>query len=110
MCVTKPGGYDVLKLREDGVEPTSGPNLRILNLDEDQLVVVDVTHSGVNYADICIRWGLYSSANKFASYPLVPGFEFSGVVSEVRSKKAHKFRVGDRSHDVRFIRDGSTAS
>ena len=100
VCVMKPGGYDVLKLRENGVDPTSGPNLSILNLEEDQLVVVDVRHSGVNYADICIRWGLYSSANKFASYPLVPGFEFSGVVSEIRSTKAHKFRVGDEVFGV----------
>jgi len=97
--VREPGGYDVLEYIE-GDTPTRGPNLGILGIDDGDLVVVDVKHSGINYADVCIRWGLYSSANKFASYPLVPGFEFSGVVSKVRSTKNHKFKVGDQVFGV----------
>ena len=31
---------------------------------EGNAVVVDTAFAGVNYADICIRWGLYDSAKK----------------------------------------------
>ena len=46
-------------------------------------VVVRITHFSVNYADVTIRWGLYESAIKFVGYPIVPGFDFSGVVEAV---------------------------
>jgi NADPH:quinone reductase-like Zn-dependent oxidoreductase len=35
---------------------------------------------GVNYADVCVRWGVYESAKKYVGWPITPGFEFSGVV------------------------------
>ena len=61
------GGYEALQTRTlpadiaiqgavpEGHDPT--PN--------EKLVTVRVQAAGVNYADICIRWGLYASWNKF---------------------------------------------
>lgn len=44
------------------------------------VALVRVAFSGVNYADVCIRWGLYSSARQFVGFPITPGFEFSGTI------------------------------
>ena len=44
------------------------------------LVLVKISHFSINYADICIRWGLYESAIKYVGWPIVPGFDFSGTV------------------------------
>ena len=41
---------------------------------------------GVNYADCICRMGLYASARKYVGYPMVPGFEFAGIVEAVGSK------------------------
>ena len=49
------------------------------NLPAD-LLIISVKHFSVNYADICIRWGLYESALRYVGWPIVPGFDFSGVV------------------------------
>lgn len=74
----------------------------ILNIRENDLIDVDVRFAGVNYADVCIRWGLYSSANKFATWPIVPGFEFSGVVARVGEGEndEHDFKVGEKVFGV----------
>ena len=32
----------------------------------------------INYADICIRWGLYESALRFVGWPIIPGFDLAG--------------------------------
>lgn len=54
------------------------------------------THAcGVNYADICIRLGIYKSATEFVGWPITPGFEFSGVISEVGGNVKH-FKKGDQ--------------
>jgi synaptic vesicle membrane protein VAT-1 len=64
-----PGDYRVLRLEEHpDLIPAPGE------------VLVDVKATGVNYADIIIRWGLYESAKKFVGWPITPGFEFAGVV------------------------------
>ncbi|CAE7816056.1 unnamed protein product, partial [Symbiodinium sp. CCMP2456] len=34
----------------------------------------------INYADVCIRWGLYESALRFVGWPIVPGFDLAGEV------------------------------
>lgn len=60
------------------------------------LVVVEVKATGVNYADIAIRWGLYESAKQFVGWPITPGFEFSGVVKSGGTK----FRPGDKVFGV----------
>ena len=50
---------------------------------------------GLNYADCCIRWGLYESAKKFVGWPITPGFEFSGTVKWIGNSNNTKFKVGD---------------
>ena len=43
-------------------------------------VAIDVAYSGINFADIQMRLGLYPDAPK---KPFVPGYEISGTVTEV---------------------------
>ena len=50
---------------------------------------------GVNYADVCIRWGLYSSATKYVGWPITPGFEFSGEVKKV-GENVKDIKIGDK--------------
>ncbi|CAE7694370.1 unnamed protein product [Symbiodinium necroappetens] len=44
------------------------------------LVVVRNKAFSINYADVCIRWGLYESALRFVGWPIVPGFDLAGEV------------------------------
>ena len=39
--------------------------------------------SGINYADVIVRMGLYASAKELVGWPITPGFEVSGVVEAV---------------------------
>lgn len=75
IVIHSPGDYRVLKLEEH-------PDL----IPKDDEVLVDVKATGVNYADIIIRWGLYESAKKFVGWPITPGFEFSGIVRSTGEK------------------------
>ncbi len=69
MFIVGNGGPEVLQLRESP-DPTPGPSqLR-----------VRVRASGVNFADILARQGLYPDAPK---KPCVVGYEFSGVADSV---------------------------
>lgn len=79
------GGYEKLSLE-------SAPDLNISN---DSGIIVQIHFSGINYADVIIRWGLYASAKKFIGWPITPGFEFSGVIKKVGSNVS-KFKVGDK--------------
>ena len=76
-------------------------------VNEDTLVTVDVAYAGVNYADVCIRWGLYSSAKKYNGYPITPGFEFSGTVQSVGSSVT-QFKKGDNVFGVTMFGAYST--
>ena len=58
------------------------------------LVLVRTSHFSVNYADVTIRWGLYESALRFVGWPIVPGFDLSGVVEWAGS--ASGLAKGDR--------------
>lgn len=58
----------------------------------DDEVSIDVAYSGVNFADIQMRIGLYPDAPK---KPFVPGYEISGTVTAV-GKGVTDLRVGDR--------------
>ena len=79
---------------------------------EEVLFVIKVHAFSVNYADCCIRWGLYKSANQYVGYPICPGFDIAGVVERIIGPKkswlssssssaataaaAVPFKVGDR--------------
>jgi NADPH:quinone reductase-like Zn-dependent oxidoreductase len=81
--ITKPGSYDNLNLIEQPIPAVS-----------DHQVLITVKACGVNYADSIIRMGLYASAKELHGYPITPGFEVSGVVSQVGSA-VNDFQVGD---------------
>lgn len=55
-------------------------------------ISIDVAFSGVNFADVQMRIGLYPDAPK---KPFVPGYEVSGVISAV-GKNVKGLAVGDR--------------
>jgi len=46
-------------------------------------VRIAVRASGVNYADVVVRMGLYASAKELVGWPITPGFEVSGVIDAV---------------------------
>lgn len=60
----------------------------------DNEVVIDVKAIGVNFADICIRLGVYQSAKEYIGWPITPGFEVSGVVKST-GPSVKKYSVGD---------------
>ena len=110
-----PGGLDQLQLvdldaenkicvgynlREEGHPPpyvTVNPAKTLDEQIHDSLVLVDVEFFSVNYADVCIRWGLYESALRYVGWPIVPGFDFSGRVKWVGKEAAKEsdFKAGD---------------
>lgn len=66
------GSHDALSYeRVDLVEPGPGQ------------VRIAVRASGVNYADVVVRMGLYASAKELVGWPITPGFEVSGVIDAV---------------------------
>ncbi len=82
--IYKPGGWDRLVIEDfDCPEPKA---------DE---VRIDVKAAGVNFADVCVRQGLYSSANEFVGFPITPGFEVAGTVAAMGKAVKH-LKVGDR--------------
>lgn len=58
---------------------------------KDDEVIIDVKYSGINFADIVMRLGQYKDA---PPKPFTPGYEVSGVISEIGSSVS-KFKVGD---------------
>jgi 2-desacetyl-2-hydroxyethyl bacteriochlorophyllide A dehydrogenase len=57
----------------------------------DDEVAIDVAYSGINFADIQMRLGLYPDAPK---RPFVPGYEVSGKVAQV-GKNVRDLQAGD---------------
>lgn len=51
------------------------------NSEGGPLAIVSVSHFSINFADICIRWGLYESAIRNVGWPIVPGFDISGTIT-----------------------------
>lgn len=88
IVIHRPGGRDQLKLEEF---TPKGPAAHE--------VQVAVTAFGVNYADICVRWGVYESAKKFVGWPITPGFEYAGTIIQVGSAVT-KWKVGDQVFGV----------
>lgn len=72
IVIEKAGNYDQLKLKEfPDLKPASGE------------ILIETRAIGVNFADCCVRMGVYSSAKKFIGWPITPGFEVSGTVLAV---------------------------
>jgi NADPH:quinone reductase-like Zn-dependent oxidoreductase len=67
IVIERPGGCRQLKVTRGSIpEP------------KDNEVLIAVSAVGVNFADIFIRLGLYSSAKEFVGWPITPGFEIAG--------------------------------
>ena len=72
VVIHRAGAYDQLKVEPLAVaEPPPGQ------------VRIAVRAAGVNYADVVVRMGLYSSAKKYVGWPITPGFEVAGEVLAV---------------------------
>lgn len=91
IVIRKYGGYDQLHV-EDSSEP----------IIKENEVLVKNKSIGINYADVCIRWGIYESAKKFIGLPITPGFEYAGIVEKIGSKVSH-FKIGDRVFGISFF-------
>ena len=72
VVIHRAGGYDQLKVE---AHPVPKPGAR--------QVLVRTEAVGVNYADVCLRWGVYESTRRFVGWPIMPDFECSGWVEEV---------------------------
>ncbi|KAG7364777.1 zinc-binding dehydrogenase [Nitzschia inconspicua] len=118
IAIGRPGGIE--QLRTITLKPgfvTVGYNLGFpspfVNLSDktdEELpsgtVVVEIQAFSVNYADCCIRWGLYESANKFVGWPIVPGFDIAGVVERVSASGDTdniSLAVGDKVYGATFF-------
>ena len=88
VVIHKAGDYKQLKIEECQSLSASGNE-----------IIVDVKATGINYADIIIRWGLYESAKQLVGWPITPGFEFSGTVKSV-GPEVKKYKVGDKVFGV----------
>ncbi|CAB9502650.1 furan-3-one reductase [Seminavis robusta] len=104
IAIGRPGGSEQLRLiaLQPGIA-TCGYNIKGFKcpftkpLKDDtppDCVVLQNEAFSVNYADCCIRWGLYESANQFVGWPIVPGFDVAGTVEKVGSSSS--FQVGDK--------------
>jgi NADPH:quinone reductase-like Zn-dependent oxidoreductase len=71
VAVLRPGGHDRLVVVERPARPLGERDVRIA-----------VAACGVNYADCCVRMGLYAAVEE---YPVTPGFEVAGRVVECGS-------------------------
>jgi NADPH:quinone reductase-like Zn-dependent oxidoreductase len=81
VVITKHGGPGVLQVQEQP-DPTLGAGQ----------VRIDVAASGINFADVMARMGLYADAPKT---PCVVGYEVAGAIVEL-GEGVEKFSVGER--------------
>ncbi|KLK94147.1 zinc-binding dehydrogenase [Microvirga vignae] len=96
VVIHKAGAYERLKLETHRV-PKPG----------DRQVLIRTQAVGVNYADVCVRWGVYASARRFVGWPITPGFEYSGWVEEVGREVKH-VKPGDPVFGVTLFNGYST--
>jgi len=84
-------GYNLQSSAGPFVDPTSSQD----DLPDPDCVILHNHAFSVNFADCCIRWGLYESAKQYVGYPICPGFDVAGVVEQVGSQVTN-LQVGDR--------------
>jgi len=95
LFITRFGGPEVLEIRESA-DPTP---------DAGE-ILIDVVRSGLNFADIAARMGLYPDAPK---PPMVLGYEVSGTVKAV-GQGVTDLRVGDSVLAVTAFRGQATSA
>lgn len=79
--ITKYGMAKDLELKQHQISEEIG----------DDEVMIEVRYSGINFADIVMRLGMYRDA---PPKPFVPGYEVSGIVKKVGAK-VERFKVGE---------------
>ena len=100
VVIGRPGGVEQLRtirLRE-GLA-TAGYNVAAplswtvstSNLPPNTVVLANHAFA-VNFADCCIRWGLYDSAQEYVGWPICPGFDVAG---RVEASNSEQWQVGD---------------
>lgn len=97
VVIHQAGSYDRLKVEK--------ADLAAPKADEVQ---IEVRATGVNYADVVIRMGLYASAKELVGWPITPGFEVAGVVTAVGSGVSD-LKPGDRVMGVTLFGGYSSA-
>ena len=117
-CATIGANMTLPKFKDSKFVLKEEPSLSDINELKSQdngmecLILVEVHCIGINYADCCIRWGLYESAKEYVGYPITPGFEFSGKVIKIlgnqSSKSLMKFKKGDEVFGVSLFGAYST--
>ncbi len=96
VVIRKAGSYEQLQVEECSAQELGPSEVR-----------VSVHAVGVNYADCVVRMGLYEPAKKYIGWPITPGFEVAGVVTEVGGKVS-SFVPGD--HVIAVTRFGGYTS
>ena len=86
IIIKKPGGFNALKLNKH----------EIGELKEGH-IIIKTEYAGVNFSDILVRMGTFPAAKK-RGYPIIPGFEFSGIVE--RTPPNSKFHRGEEVFGV----------
>jgi NADPH:quinone reductase-like Zn-dependent oxidoreductase len=84
IVIHKAGGHDRLRVEQVPAAPVASGQVRI-----------QVAAAGVNFADTIVRMGLYASAKEYVGWPITPGFEVAGVVTEVGAGVS-RCAVGDQ--------------
>lgn len=84
VLIEKAGSYDQLKIQEfPNPKPGKGE------------VLIETRACGINFADCIVRMGLYQSAKEFVGWPITPGFEVSGIITEL-GEGVKKFTLGQK--------------
>ncbi len=84
IVIRKPGSYEKLEIEECAdLKPSSND------------VIISTRAAGVNFADCCVRMGVYASAKKYVGWPITPGFEISGIVESI-GENVTLFSPGDK--------------
>ena len=84
--------YQEIRIETNGPASAMAFHTLAPRLPGDDEVAIDVAYSGINFADIQMRLGLYPDAPK---KPFTPGYEVSGIVNSV-GKNVRDVKKGDQ--------------